>query len=200
MQPKEILLGTVNQAKVDHIRLVAAEWPITIHSPQDLNITLDVIEDGDTAEANAVKKALEYATAANLPTLAIDAALLVDGFPPEKQPGVFVRRIYRDHGEVSDAEIMRHYIAELDACGGSSAAHWEIAIALVKVDGQVFTKNYAIETRFVNQPCTVQIPSAPLSSLMVDPVTNRYYAEMPFLERPDSVQLREALSALFAQI
>lgn len=171
-----------------------------IRSPQQLGVQIEVIEDGQTAEENAVKKASAYADAANLPAFAIDAALTIDGFPPEKQPGVFVRRIYQADAHVADADIIDYYAAALQACNSPTPGRWSIAAVLALGTGEVLTVNYFVHTLFVAQRSPVQIPGAPLSSLMLDPVTMRYYAEFGYEERPDSVQLREALMTLFQQL
>ncbi len=200
MNQQKVLFGTTNQAKIDHIRITTANWPVQILSPQDLGLTLDVVEDGHTAAENAVKKAEAYAAAANLPAFAIDAALTIERFPPEEQPGVYVRRIHREDVHVTDEMVIAHYRAALKACGGTTPAQWQIALALVSTTGQIQCKEYTIDTIFTDQPCAIQIPGAPLSSLMMDPKSGRYYAEMRYEERPDSLQLSEALAALFQQL
>jgi len=50
---KQILLGTTNQAKINHFRAYLAALPIEILSPGDLGIATDVEEDGKTPEENA---------------------------------------------------------------------------------------------------------------------------------------------------
>jgi hypothetical protein len=165
-----------------------------------LGLTLDVTEDGRTAAENALKKAQVYAAAAQLPTFAIDAALTIAGFPPEQQPGVYVRRIHQEDVHVTDEAVIDHYQTALRACGGTTPGQWQIALALVTADGQAQVEHYTIDTIFTAEPCAIQIPGAPLSSLMLDPVSRRYYVELPYAERPDSVCLQKALSVLFQQL
>lgn len=199
MQQK-ILFGTANQAKVDHIRAMTAGWPYQILSPNQLGITLAVTEDGDTVEENALKKARAFAAASQLPTFAIDAGLTIERFPLDKQPGVYVRRIHQQHDHVTDAEITAYYRAALNACGGTTPGEWQIAVALVIPPQQTYIERYTIDTLFTAQLSSMQIAGAPLSSLMCDPHSGRYYAEFAYAERPDSVQLRKALTALFRNL
>lgn len=200
MNQQKILFGTTNQAKIDHIRIMTTGWSVQILSPQELGLELDVAEDGRTAAENAIKKAEAYAAAANLPAFAIDAALTIERFPPEEQPGVYVRRIHREDVYVTDETVITHYQAALKACGGTTPGQWQIALVLVSATGQIQREEYTIDTIFTDQPCAIQIPGAPLSSLMLDPESGRYYAEMHYEERPDSIQLSEALAALFQQL
>jgi len=200
LQQKQILFGTTNQAKIDHIRAMTTGWPIQILNPQALGLTLDVLEDGHTAAENARKKAEAYATASALPTFAIDAALTIARFPPEDQPGVYVRRIHRQEHDVTDETVITHYQRAIRAVGGSTPGQWQIALAFVSATGETELADYTIDTIFTDQRSAIQIPGAPLSSLMVDPVSGQYYAEMRYEERPDSIQLSRALTTFFRQL
>ena len=54
---KRVLLGTTNQAKTNIIREAVQSLPLDILSLSDLNIDIEVTEDGDSPEENAEKKA-----------------------------------------------------------------------------------------------------------------------------------------------
>lgn len=107
----KILLATSNPHKLQEIRDIfeqcAAQAPAaqgqparrlpTLISLADLDASLpEPVEDGDTFEANAVKKASHYAKAANLPCLADDSGLEVDALG--KEPGVRSARYAGAHG------------------------------------------------------------------------------------------------------
>jgi hypothetical protein len=174
--------------------------PFLILSPDELGVDLNIIEDQSSAEENARKKAVVYATAATMPAFAVDAGLTIDRFPPEKQPGVFVRRIHQDHVPLSDDELIRYYVAELDHIGGTSSGCWRVAVALALSVDMVLSESYEVNTFFISQVSPVRIPGAPLSSLMLDPATNQYYSEMKYIERPDSILLRKTLLSLFQNL
>ena len=54
---KHLLLGTTNPAKVNFVRTYLASLPIKVLSLKDLNIDLDVAEEGASPEENARIKA-----------------------------------------------------------------------------------------------------------------------------------------------
>ncbi|HWI63694.1 MAG TPA: hypothetical protein VNT75_17810 [Symbiobacteriaceae bacterium] len=62
--------------------------------------------------------------------LPIDTGLYVDRFPPEKQPGQFVRRIHGDRREATDDDLLAYYIQELTAVGGESPGTWVLGMGL----------------------------------------------------------------------
>ncbi|MCB0182735.1 MAG: hypothetical protein KDE31_00640 [Caldilineaceae bacterium] len=196
---QKILFGTANQAKIDHVRAMTADWSVQILSPDQLDIALDVTEDGATVEENAIKKARAYAAVSQLPTFAIDAGLTIERFPPDQQPGVFVRRIHQQDHHVTDQTVLDYYRSALQECGGSTPGQWQIAVALATPRGQMQTESYTIETLFTAQPSPVTTPGAPLNALMVDPASGRYYSELHYTEQPGSHQLRDALVTLFQQ-
>lgn len=99
--PRTLVIATSNLGKLAEIRSMLAEQPVTLLRPVDvLGHALEVVEDGDTFEANAEKKAREVAAATGHLTLADDSGLEVDALGG--LPGV---RSARFAGEgASDAE------------------------------------------------------------------------------------------------
>ena len=53
-----------------------------------MGLKLDVTEDGDTPEKNAIKKAIAYYQASGLPSFAIDSGLEINGLSNKEQPDV----------------------------------------------------------------------------------------------------------------
>jgi 8-oxo-dGTP diphosphatase len=184
-----ILLGTGNQAKTDLLREVLSPLPVKILSLRDLDIEIDVAEEGQTPEENARIKAETYWAASSLPTLAVDGGLYIARFPPEKQPGVYVKRIHGADQEVADREILAHYARELDRVGGQSTATWQIALVLMASADRVFASTFTLEVLLATQDQGPLRPGEPLTSLMVDPTTGKHYAEMTYGERPDSARV-----------
>jgi XTP/dITP diphosphohydrolase len=193
MMKKRLLFGTANQAKVDHIRAFLESLPVEISSPRDLDIDIVVREDGKSPEENAEKKAKAYFAESDMPTFAIDAGLYVAKFPDEKQPGVFVRRIYGTDRDATDAEILDYYVRELAQVGGESVGIWRVSVVLVTSTGRVFAQSYSLETMLTSKASDILIPGAPISSLMIDPATGKYYSEMAYNERPDSRWIRDII-------
>ena len=56
---------------------------------------------------------------------------------------------------------------------------------------RLFWRDYALNAVLTSQASGVLMPGAPLSSLMIDPATGKYYSEMRSEERPDARWIRE---------
>lgn len=70
-----ILLATGNQHKLREFAEILAPFAIEVVSPAQVGYRPDVVEDGDTFEANAIKKAAAGLAATGLPTLADDSGI-----------------------------------------------------------------------------------------------------------------------------
>ncbi len=86
----QIVLATRNEHKVREIRGILDGLAVELLSFLDLPEVPDVVEDGETLEANAMKKAVEVARACGLPALADDTGLEVAALGGE--PGVYSAR------------------------------------------------------------------------------------------------------------
>ena len=85
-----ILLASRNPDKLREIRSKVASLDVKILSPDDFPHLPEVEEDGETLEANAIKKALALCKLVNLPTLADDTGLEVDAL--NGAPGLYSAR------------------------------------------------------------------------------------------------------------
>ena len=73
-----LVLATRNRHKVDELSAMLAGLPVRLLSFRDFPEMPEVVEDGETLEANAVKKAREVAEFTGLPALADDTGLEVE--------------------------------------------------------------------------------------------------------------------------
>ncbi len=87
---RELVLATRNRHKVEELIALLGDLGITIHTLDEFPDAPDVIEDGDTCEANAVKKARAIAEFTGLPAVADDTGLEVDAIGG--RPGVYAAR------------------------------------------------------------------------------------------------------------
>ena len=90
---KEILFATGNASKVARFYEKLLEKGILLKSLKDIDISLEIEENGKTAIENAKIKAKAYYEATKMITMAMDDTMYIDDIPEDKQPGVFVRRI-----------------------------------------------------------------------------------------------------------
>lgn len=175
---KQILFATTNPHKKERFQAYFKPLGLKVLSLADLNIHLKVEEDGKTPEENATKKAMAYYKIAKIPTFAVDYGLYIDKFPPEKQPGLFVRRIYGDSREVTDEEMLTYYICELEKVGGKSGGKWVSAISLV-VDGKVYSQSFSGKTMLTSKRSSSAVTiGEPLNSLQIDPRSGKYFTDL----------------------
>jgi XTP/dITP diphosphohydrolase len=106
----KLLVATRNEGKLREIRELTSNLPISIVSLDDLGIEGNVIEDGSTFEANAVKKANYFAEKSGLATLADDSGLCVSIL--DGKPGVHSARY--GGSRLSDAERRHLVITEME--------------------------------------------------------------------------------------
>jgi XTP/dITP diphosphohydrolase len=131
MEPvMSIVVATSNRVKLLEIRGLLGDLPVEVLSAKDAmgDMLPNVVEDGDSFEANALKAARAIAHASMMVTLADDSGLEVDALGG--RPGV---RSARFAGEGStdaenNAELLKR-MAELD--DGDRKARFRCAIALV---------------------------------------------------------------------
>lgn len=85
-----IVLATGNKNKVKEIKELLKDAPVEIRCLADYGHLPSVVEDGDTFDENAYKKAYHYARVLGLPCLADDSGLVVDAL--DGRPGVHSAR------------------------------------------------------------------------------------------------------------
>lgn len=170
----KILYATQNAAKVHNMRRRLAGTDIEIITPADLNLFVEVEENGGSVGENAMKKALAYAPLTDLPVLAADSGLLIDGLSDDEQPGMFVRRV----GGIllTDDEMIDHYAAIAARLGGQTRAHYITGLAMV-IGGRRFCTEVC-ETEFIltAQPNPLRATTGnPLDAVAIDPISGKYH-------------------------
>jgi XTP/dITP diphosphohydrolase len=88
--PRDLVLATRNRHKGAELAAILAGLPVCIRTMDEFPDVPDVIEDGETCEANAVKKARAVAEATGLLAVADDTGLEVDALGG--RPGVYAAR------------------------------------------------------------------------------------------------------------
>ena len=134
--PVKLLVATNNPGKVREYEELLTGLPFRVTYPAQEGIDLEVEESGATFEENARLKALAFARASGLLTLADDSGLEVDALGGA--PGVYSAR-YAGPG-AGDADRYRKLLGELAAVPeGRRAARFRCVIALAWPDGTVRT-------------------------------------------------------------
>ena len=97
---RELVLATRNHDKVIELVALLGNLGITIRTLDEFPDAPDVVEDGDTCEANAVKKARAIAEYTGLPAVADDTGLEVDALGG--RPGVYAARYAGEDATYTD--------------------------------------------------------------------------------------------------
>lgn len=85
-----IIFATTNEGKMREIRMIMADLGVEILSMKEAGCSLDIVEDGNSFEENAIIKARAVATLSSDIVLADDSGLEVDYL--NKEPGIYSAR------------------------------------------------------------------------------------------------------------
>lgn len=108
----QLLIATNNRGKIKELQDLLQATGIDLITPAQINLDLDVIEDGQTYAENATKKAVAFAQVSGLISLADDSGLEVDAL--DGAPGLYSARYGSpDGGKLSDAERRAFLIQNL---------------------------------------------------------------------------------------
>ena len=123
----QLILASGNPGKAREVESILAPYGLKVRLISELVQGFDVLEDGDTFEENATKKALEAHAAAHCWVLADDSGLCVEAL--DGGPGV---RSARYAGEdATDADRNEHLLKQIGAIGGSRRAWFHCSLAAV---------------------------------------------------------------------
>jgi len=91
----KLVIASNNKGKVTEIKQILAPFFPHIYSLKDLGMKVEIVEDGQTFEENAIKKARTVMELCGYPVLADDSGLEVDAL--NGQPGVYSARFAGEH-------------------------------------------------------------------------------------------------------
>lgn len=145
----EILVATRNVGKLREIRQLVADCPLICRGLDEFPELGDVAETGVTFAENARLKALHYAAATGLDTLADDSGLEVDALGGA--PGVFSARYAGSPKD--DAANNRKLVAALARVPAEQrTARFRCALALARGDTIVLEAAGTLEGRIIAEP------------------------------------------------
>jgi len=170
---KELFFATKNKYKIQNIEDILKGTDIEIITPYNINIDLEVEENGKTVIENAILKAKPYYERLKIPTMAADTALYVEKF--EKQPGLYARRVNGKY--LNDDELEKYYIEELIKIGGESKAYYNTGIAII-IDDEVRTIEIKEEFVMKSEICKAERKNDVLGRIAFDEKSNKYFCEM----------------------
>ena len=134
--PHQLLLATRNRGKIEEFRRILdaiAPGQIELLGLDKFPELHDVVEDGETFQENALKKAREMSLATGLPAIADDSGLCVDVLNGD--PGIFSARWAGSHGD-DQANTAKVLTQLRDVPDESRGAHFTCVAALYLPDGR----------------------------------------------------------------
>ena len=138
----KIIFATKNQGKMKEIKMILGDLDYEVLSLEDAEINVDILEDGNSFEENAIIKAKEIAKISNCIVMADDSGLEIDAF--DKKPGIHSSRFL---GEDTPYEIKNKYILDKlkEVRKEERTARFVCTVACVFPDGRLVTKTGVME-------------------------------------------------------
>jgi len=143
----KVFLATGNKKKIKEIGAIFEDFDIEITSIQDGIEIPEVVEDGDTFEANSAKKALEIAKLLGVTTIADDSGLCVNAL--DGAPGIYSARYSGE--DATDATNNEKLISELSGVE-DRGAKFVCVITLAKPTGEIYSFRGEVEGVIVDTP------------------------------------------------
>ncbi|WP_447980382.1 XTP/dITP diphosphatase [Candidatus Nitrospira bockiana] len=146
---KDLVVATRNVHKRAEIAALLSDVGIRIKTLDEFPDAPDVVEDGETCEANAVKKAQAIARYTGLPAVADDTGLEVDALGG--RPGVYAARYAGDEATYEDN--CRKLLQELRGVpSGKRTARFITVVAIADPSGAVETVTGELEGAIAESP------------------------------------------------
>jgi len=142
-----IVLATGNKGKIAEIQDLLIDFPVSIKYLSDFGSIPPVVEDGDTFEENAYKKASQVARVIGLPALADDSGLCVTALGG--LPGV---RSARYGGKGLDDKERSARLLRAMAGKNDRTAFFECVISIAVPTGQALTYEARCEGLIAQAP------------------------------------------------
>ena len=130
-----ILVSTRNRHKLKEFREMFAGTRFRLVTVDEVNHAPEVVEDGDTFQANADKKARTLAQLNGMITIADDSGIEIDAL--DGRPGVYSARYAGVDGDGADAANNAKMLEELSGVADAQrTARYRCSLAVVRPDGE----------------------------------------------------------------
>lgn len=184
------LLATTNKAKIRYYGTKLKEKGLDIVTLNDLNIEIDVDETGKNPIENAVIKATEYNKLSNIPTIALDEGLFLDGVPDEIQPGTHVRRV--NGRRLDDNEMIDYYTSLVNQYGvnGKLRGYFLKGVAIVN-GNDIFTFEYKANREFTSKKSEIIDEGYPLASIQIIESVGKFKSELTEEEEKNTMDVEQ---------
>lgn len=131
---EKLLIATTNKGKIRELQTLLGDLGIWLITPDEIHLELLVEENGSTYAENATRKALAFARASRLISLADDSGLEVDAL--DGAPGIYSAR-YSSQPGTSDADRRAFLLQNLDGRLRPWMARFRATVAIANRYGDV---------------------------------------------------------------
>lgn len=171
------LFATTNKAKIRRYGTKLIEKRIELLTLEDLNIDIDINENGNNPIENAIIKATAYNKISNTPTIAMDEGLFLYNVPDELQPGTHVRRVKGKR--LNDKELIKHYISLVNNYGtnGELLGYFKKTVAIIN-GNDTYTFEYKADRKFTNKQSKIIDEGYPLASIQIVQPFGKFKSEL----------------------
>ena len=145
--PLTLVIASTNSGKTAEIKDLLTDYPIYIKSLDDFGPIPPVVEDGETFDENAYKKASLVSRVLGLPALADDSGLVVEAL--DGAPGVYSARYAGENA--SDAQRCAKLLAAMKGKTNRRAA-FNCVISIAVPTGPALTYEASCEGLILETP------------------------------------------------
>ena len=184
-----LVIATGNPGKIIEIQELLTGFPIEIKSLDDFGAIPDVVEDGETFDENAYKKASFTARILGLPALADDSGLMVEALGGA--PGVLSAR-YAGAGATDEQRVAK-LLKEMQ---GHTHRHatFECVISIAVPSGPALTYEARCEGLIAEQPAGRK--GFGYDPIFFYPPLNKTFGQMTIAEKGEVSHRGKALKQL----
>lgn len=194
MKKRQLLYATTNPGKIFEVGKFLRQFGIELVSPSDIGLSLDVSENEETLEENAMSKAKTYLdAAADYLVMADDTGIEIDAL--DKKPGIHVRRWKDGKTRMSDQEIIDFCLFKMKGIPlNKRSAQFRTVVALGVAGKKIEFFEGSLRGTILEKPMPLRIKGFPFESLFYVPEWNMVLGEahtLPTHEKNNFLSHRE---------
>ena len=184
-----LVIATGNPGKINEIKELLAGFPVETKSLADFGPIPEVVEDGETFEENAYKKASFTAKILGIPALADDSGLVVEALGGA--PGVLSARYAGENA--TDEQRVAKLLNELKGRTNRNAA-FECVLSIAVPSGPALTYEARCEGLIAEQPAGQN--GFGYDPIFFYPPLNKTFGQMTIAEKGEVSHRGKALKEL----
>lgn len=188
---KRLVVGTGNQKKMKEINHIVADLNMEISSLNDFVEQPEIIEDADTFEGNAAKKAVETSLFYGCLAVADDSGLEVDYL--DGAPGIYSARYAGEHG--NDAKNNEKLLKELEGVPAEKRQARFVCVIAIADNGKLI-KTFRGELEGIVADTKSGDSGFGYDPIMYIPELNKTVAQIPLEEKNKISHRYKALTQL----